>query len=200
VLERADWKGAAALPITSSQHPQADSLTRFARGLGMARSGDLAGAKGEIAALEALRGALQKSSQSYWADRTDEQIYAVSAWIALAEGNRDLAGKLMRAAADNEDASVKHVAMENRLYPMRELLADLLLEMGQAAPALREYEASLKETPNRYRGFYGAARAAESTGDRQKAADYFSKLVAMTKNADTARPELARAKAYLTQR
>ena len=46
VLERADWAGAAALPFKPSQYPQADSLTRFTRGLGMARSGDLDGAKG----------------------------------------------------------------------------------------------------------------------------------------------------------
>jgi tetratricopeptide (TPR) repeat protein len=200
VLERADWTGAAALPITSTEFPAADSLTRFARGLGMARGGDLAGAKREIEAMQALRSALQKSNQSYWAERTEEQIYAVSAWVAHAEGTRDQALKLMRAAADREDASVKHVAMENRLYPMRELLADLLLEMGQASSALSEYEASLKETPNRYRGIYGAARAAEAAGDRQKAKDYFAKLVAQSKNADTVRPELARANAFLAQR
>ena len=49
-----------------------------------------------------------------------------------AEGARDQALKLMRAAADGEDGSVKHVAMENRLYPMRELLGELLLQIGQA--------------------------------------------------------------------
>ena len=37
----------------------------------------------------------------------------------------------MRAAADLEDGSEKHVAMENRLYPMRELLGDMLMEQGQ---------------------------------------------------------------------
>ena len=199
-LERADWKGAAALAVTSTQFPAADSLTRFARGLGMARSVDLAGAKREIEAMQALQRALEKTNDSYWAARTEEQVYAVSAWVALAEGARDQALKLMRAAADREDASVKHVAMENRLYPMRELLAELLLEAGQAAAALREYEASLKETPNRYRGFYGAARAAEAAGDRQKAKDFFAKLVALSKNADTVRPELARATAFLAQR
>src|SRR5881409_2946773 len=188
-LERADWTGAAALPLDSTDRPEFDfithSLTRFARGLGMARSGDLAGAKGEIEAIQGLRRALEKSDQSYWADRSEEQIYAVSAWVAHAEGARDQAVKLMRAAADREDASVKHVAMENRLYPMRELLAELLLEMGQASSALREYEAALKETPNRYRGFWGAARAAEAAGDQQKVKDYFAKLVALSKNADT---------------
>src|SRR5262245_38187422 len=200
VLERGDWAGAAALPMMPTQHPQADSITRFARGLGMARSGNLAGAKQEIEAMQALRAALAKSNQQYWAERTDEQVYAVSAWIAKAEGNRDLAGKLMRAAADSADGAVKHVAMENRLYPMRELLGDLLLEMGQASAALPEYEASLVENRNRYRAFWGAARAAEGAGDRKKARDYYARIVELTRNADTQRPELARAKAYLAQR
>jgi len=49
------------------------------------------------------------------------------------------------------------------------LYAELVLETGQAAPALREFEAALKENPNRYRGLYGAARAAEAAGDQEKA-------------------------------
>src|SRR5262245_49340368 len=121
VLERGDWAGAAALPFKSSQYPQPDSLTRFTRGLGMARTGDVAGAKAEIEAIKELRTQLEKSNQSYWADRSEEQILAISAWVALKEGAPDQAVRLMRAAADGEDGSVKHVAMENRLYPLREL-------------------------------------------------------------------------------
>ena len=199
-LERGDWAGAAALAVVATGRPQADSLVRFTRGLGMARRGDLAGAKREIQAMQELRATLEKSNQGYWADRTEEQMLAVSAWVALAEGTRDQALKLMRAAADGEDGSVKHVAMENRLYPMRELLGELLLQMGQAAAAQREFEASLKENPNRYRGLYGAARAAEVAGDRPKAAGHYEKLVALAGKADTPRPEIARAKAFLGQR
>jgi Tfp pilus assembly protein PilF len=106
----------------------------------------------------------------------------------------------MRVAADGEDGSVKHVSMENRLYPMRELFAELLLETGQAAPALREFEAALKENPNRYRGLYGAARAAEASGDRQKAETYFAKFVAVSAKADTDRPEIAQAKTFLAKK
>jgi tetratricopeptide (TPR) repeat protein len=197
VLERADWAGAAALPVTSSRYPQADSLTRFARGLGMARSGDLAGAKAEIEAIKALRAVLQKANQAYWADRSEEQIFAISAWVALREGARDQAVTLMRAAADGEDGSVKHVAMENRLYPMRELLGDLLLETGQAVDALNEYEAALKATPNRFRGLLGAARAADKAGDRKRAGDFFTKLVELSTKADTDRAEIREAKAFL---
>src|SRR5262245_315916 len=197
VLERADWAGAAALPFTPTQYPQPDSLIRFTRGLGMARSGDLAGARAEIEAIKALHVALEKSNQSYWADRSEEQILAISAWIALKEGARDEAVKFMRAAADGEDGSVKHVAMENRLYPLRELYAELLLEMGQPAAALHEFETSLEQTPNRYRTFLGIARAANGAGNRHKASEYYGKLVNLAKNADTERPETQEAKAFL---
>ena len=200
VLERGDWAGAAALPFTPTQYPQADSLTRFTRGLGMARTGDLAGAKTEIEAIKAIRAALERSNQSYWADRSEEQILAISAWAALKEGARDQALRFMRAAADGEDGSVKHVAMENRLYPLRELYAELLLEVGELAPALSEFETALKQTPNRYRALLGMARAADAAGNHPKASEYYGKLVELTKNADTERPETQEAKKFLAPR
>jgi len=100
----------------------------------------------------------------------------------------------MRAAADLEDSSEKHVAVENRLYPMRELLADLLMEQNQPAAALPEYETSMKSTPERLRGFYGAARAAAATGDKEKSAVYFGSLARLTRNADGDRAETREAK------
>jgi tetratricopeptide (TPR) repeat protein len=166
----------------------------------MARTGDLAGAKAEIEAIKALRAALEKSNQSYWADRSEEQMLAISAWVALKEGAPDQALRFMRAAADGEDGSVKHVAMENRLYPLRELFAELLLETGQPAAALSEFEAGLHQTPNRYRAFLGIARAANAAGDRQKASEYYGKLVDLAKNADTDRQDIREAKNFLAQR
>jgi len=50
--------------------------------------------------MQTLQGALEKSVDRYWADRTLEQIFAVSAWVAHAEGARDKAIALMRKAAD----------------------------------------------------------------------------------------------------
>jgi len=80
--------------------------------------------------------------------------------------------------------------MENRLYPMRELLGDMLREHGEHAQALREYEASMKNTPNRLRGFYGAAKAAEGAGDAKRAAGYYRQLARLTRSADGERAEL----------
>lgn len=168
MLERGNWAGAAALEPIRSDYPPADSLIRFARGLGMARKGDTTAAQAEIEAIKSLRELLRDFGQIYWADRSLEQILAISAWIGADHGMHDRAVQLMRKAADGEDSSVKHVAMENRLYPMRELLGDLLLEIGRPADALREYEAALEANPGRLRGFFGAARAAERTGDLKK--------------------------------
>jgi len=90
--------------------------------------------------------------------------------------------------------------MENRLYPMRELLADMLMAQGDAGAALKEYEASLKNAPMRLRGFYGAAKAAEAVGDTTKAKEYFAKLARLTKGADSERPELRETRQRVTNR
>ena len=138
-----------------------------------------------------------EKDQPYWAGQVDIQITAVRAWLAHGQAHGEEAVKLMRAAADLEDSSEKHVAMENRLYPMRELLADLLMEQGQAGAALVEYEASMKSTPQRLRGFFGAARAAGASGDRAKQDAYFRDLVRLTRDADSDRAEIRQARQFI---
>jgi tetratricopeptide (TPR) repeat protein len=194
VLERQDWQGAAQLQPISGAMSAGDAITYFARALGAARTGDLAAAQTDVDQLKAQRVALQGMKQSYWAEQVEIQILAAQAWVAQGQGNREEALKFMRAAADLEDGSEKHVAMENRLYPMRELLADMLMIHDQPKAALKEYEASLKNAPMRLRGFYGAAKAADAVGDTRKAGEYFEKLARLTRNADSDRPELQEAR------
>jgi hypothetical protein len=199
-IERGDWKAAAALPVTSLLWDYADSITRFARGLGCAHGGDQAGAKTEIEALQELRRERAKAGDTYWAARIDDEIQAVSAWAAMAAGDTRKAEALMRAAADSEDASVKSVAMELRLYPMREMLAELLLEQGNAGAALKEFETSAQENPNRFRGLYGAARASEKAGKAETARLYYRRLLALSAGADDGRTELRQARDFLKKR
>jgi tetratricopeptide (TPR) repeat protein len=197
--ERGAWTEAAALESHPTT-PVADAITYFTRAMGSARRSELASARKEIAQLRQVKDALVESKQDYWAEQTDIQVSAVSAWVAYAEGKKAEAVKLMRSAADREDASEKHVAMENRLWPMRELLGDLLLAMHESAPALKEYETSLQAARNRYRSFYGAAKAAEQLGDREMAKIYYQKLLNLCTHADTERPELAEANKYLAEK
>jgi tetratricopeptide (TPR) repeat protein len=190
MLERQDWKGAAELKPLGTGVPAAEAITHFARAMGAARSGDLAATRADIDKLKELRATLEKAKQSYWAEQVEVQILGAQAWLAQGQGNRPEALKFMRAAADLEDGSEKHVAMENRLYPMRELLADMLMTQGETTAALKEYETALKNAPMRLRGFYGAAKAAETSGDKKKASAYFDKLARLTKGADGERAEL----------
>ena len=199
-LERQAWKEAAVLEPRGTQFPQAEAITYFARVMGSARGGDLAGADHGFEKLKNIRASLEGANQSYWAEQVEIQTLAAAGWIAQAKGQKGMALKFMRAAAELEDGSAKHIAMENRLYPMRELLADLLLEQEQSSAALSEYETSLESTPNRLRGLYGAAKAALASGQRQKATMYFRKLLELTKDADTERVEIQEAKAFLTPR
>jgi tetratricopeptide (TPR) repeat protein len=66
----------------------------------------------------------------------------------------------------------------------------MLMEAGQPAAALAEYERSFQRDPNRFRGLYGAGRAAEAAGDPAKAIAYAKRLVELTRTSDTKRPEM----------
>jgi Tfp pilus assembly protein PilF len=83
------------------------------------------------------------------------------------------------------------------LIPARELLARALLEAGNSADALREFEAVLTREPNRYRATLGAAMAAEKAGERERAAAHYARLLELAPAADPARTELASAKRFL---
>jgi hypothetical protein len=198
-FERAAWAEAAALAIPKTPFPQAEAITWFGRAVGAARSGDLAKSKEAIDQLRILKDRLAKVNDAYWTGQVAIQEHAAGAWLALAEGRKADAIAAMRKAADLEDRSGKHVAMENRLSPMREMFGELLLEANEPGQALKEFEASLRNNPNRYRSFAGAAKAAERTGDRAQVKSYYEKLVALTGNAETVRPDALTARQYLAR-
>jgi len=106
----------------------------------------------------------------------------------------------MRSAADLEDGTEKHPVTPGAILPARELLGEMLLELKQPAQAVREFETSMGREPNRYNGTYGAARAAELSGDLSKAKTYYAKLVTLCDKADTQRPELQQARTFLAGR
>ena len=86
------------------------------------------------------------------------------------------------------------------LAPARELLGYMLLDAGRSRDALTTFEATMKKEPNRFRGAYGAARAAEAAGDRGKARRYYSQLLEIAREADANRPELMAARKFVDNR
>jgi len=205
VLEHREWAQAAALELSPpdlawNKFPQAEAILVFARGLGAARTGDINAARRDLQRLQALKDAMTAAKIGYWAGQADFQIKTVNAWIAFAEKRPDEALQSMRAAAEAEEASDKHPVTPGNIVPSRELLAEMLMETSQPAQALAEYERSLKRDANRFRSVYGAARAAEAAGNSGAAREYYAKLQSLTANHDTERPELARAREFLTKR
>jgi len=204
-LERHRWSEAAALAPHPAEFPWkrfqwGEAITSFARALGAARSGDAATARQEADKLQALRDSLVQTKNAYWADQVEIQRRAALGWVAWAEGKNEDALRLMRSAADLEDGTEKHPVTPGAILPARELLGEMLLELKQPAQAVREFETSMGREPNRYNGTYGAARAAELSGDLSKAKTFYAKLVTLCDKADTQRPELQQARTFLAGR
>ena len=204
-LEHRDWAQAAALELSPPdlawhKFPQAEAILVFARGLGAARTGDINAARRDLQRLQALKEAMTAAKIGYWAGQADFQIKTVNAWIAFADKRNDEALQSMRAAAEAEEASDKHPVTPGNIVPSRELLAEMLMETGQPAQALAEYERSLKRDANRFRSVYGAARAAEAAGNSAAARDYYAKLQSLAERYDTERQELVKAREFLAKR
>ena len=199
-VERGDWKAAAELQVRPSPLAHVQAITHFVRAIGAARSGNPAAAKADVARLEELRDKLREAKDAYWSGQVDIQRQVALAWVLYAEGKYDDALKAVSAAADAEDKTEKHPVTPGVPKPAREFYGDMLLDRGMAKEALAAFEATLKKEPNRLGAYVGAAKAAEKSGDKAKAREYYKKVVAIAGGADQSRTEVADARAYLKKR
>ncbi|HKP03613.1 MAG TPA: hypothetical protein VJU77_09675 [Chthoniobacterales bacterium] len=199
-LERNDWKAAAALAIPNVPHwssfPFMEALIEYAHALGRAHTGDLAGAEKAIERMKQLRDATSDPKFDYFKKHLDLQMKTASAWVTCVRGKPEEAVKILRETADAEDLLGKHPVSPGALVPVREQLGGLLLELGQAKEAQREFESELKIYPGRFRGLLGAAQSAEKAGETESARRYYAKLAAQTAKAGDERKELAQVRAF----
>jgi hypothetical protein len=153
-LERNRWSAAAALPVRPApEWRAAEGITRFARALGLARSGRPDAARAELDSLAALEQALREAGglQTYWAGQVRIQRLAAGAWVEWAGGDTAQALHDASAAADLEDGTEKHPVTPGPVLPARELFADLLTAAGRRAEARDQYQAVLRRQPQRAR-------------------------------------------------
>jgi tetratricopeptide (TPR) repeat protein len=196
-LELHRWKEAAALPVPAIRKNWNDT-TFWARAIGAARSGDVAGAESAVKELTPLvAGREKRSRKSGYTVSTEKatDLREAEAWLAFAKGKPDDALQELRAAADRQDKD----GGESVGIPAREMLADMLLELKRPAEAIAEYKTVLKNSPNRFDGLLGAARSAQATGDTGGAQSFYARLAEIC-GAGADRPELAEAKTYLAQK
>jgi tetratricopeptide (TPR) repeat protein len=192
-LETHSWKNAEVLNPPAGAEPYNQAITYWARAIGAGHLQDAAAVQDAIAQYEAMVEATRKGKEAHIAKYMDTGRDEARAWLAFADGKNEEALRLLRPVADRQDAEGKGEVE----LPAREMLADMLLEMGRPEQALAEYEKSLKTDPNRFNGLNGAAQAAESANDSEKAKLYYSQLVKNCENAE--RPELSRAKTLLAK-
>ena len=203
VLENRRWKEAASLSLQDNvsklapleNFRWAGAHVYFARAIGAARSGQAAAAREATAKLKAIEDALIVPPGTYdWRRQVSIERQIAEAWTSYAEGKRDDAVTMMRAAADLDDATEKHPVTPGAILPAREQLGEMLLELDRPKEALAEYEGSLKRAPRRLVGLYGAAHSAKLAGDVTKATRYYAELAEMTKASDGTRAEIKEAR------
>jgi hypothetical protein len=158
-IERRQWNEATRLAPITDTLPQASAITAWSRAIGFARSKQAAAARKEAAKLTSAYEQLRAAGDDYWATQIQVQLKSALAWISYAEGKTDEALKLMRDAADEEDAVEKLPVTPGAIVPTREQLGDLLLESNRPADALKEFERALSMTPQRRGALAGLSQS-----------------------------------------
>ncbi|MDB4869034.1 MAG: repeat-containing protein, partial [Gemmatimonadales bacterium] len=171
VLERRAWSEAAALEPRATAFPYAEAMTYFARALGASHTGDLTKATAAIDSLASIQQRLSAKGEAYWAEQVAIQKLAAQAWVEVAGKREGGSGKreagsgkreadsalaLMREAVTHEDATEKSAVTPGPLAPARELLGDMLMQLGRSDEAKAEYRATLLKEPNRRHALQGA--------------------------------------------
>ncbi|HEY2808803.1 MAG TPA: hypothetical protein VGI91_08405 [Steroidobacteraceae bacterium] len=183
-LERKDWQQAEQLAVHQTPFPYTEALSWFARGLGAARLGHAAAATKAAGSLQKIHQRLMAAHEPYWAQQVQIQHLAISAWALMAAGDAPAALPRMRAAADLEDRTEKSAMTPGPLAPARELLGEMLLLVDEPAQALQQFEATLTREPRRFGALYGAAHAAQLSGNPETSEKYFRQLLQVCENAD----------------
>jgi len=200
-LEREDWQQAEQLTLRETAFAYTDAITWFARGIGAARLGHDTAANEAATALQRIKERLLGANETYWARQVEIQATAVVAWSALAVGKKVEALSQMESAAELEDGTEKSAVTPGPLSPARELLGEMLLQVNEPGKALEQFEAMLKKEPRRFRSLYGAAHAAQLSGNGDTSQRYFRELLSVCAHADKpARSELQEAEQSTLQK
>jgi tetratricopeptide (TPR) repeat protein len=190
-LEIRRWLDAAALEPALGAPPHLQMITYWARTIAAAHMRNAEATRQNAQKYDKAEQATDRSRYAYLVEQSRLSHDEVHAWLAFAEKKNDEAVREMRGVADTQDK----VGKQEVDIPAREMLGDMLLELGKPQEAIAEYEKSMKVDPNRFNGLAGAARAAELAGRLDKANTYYGLLL---KNCDNGRhsdrPELRRAR------
>jgi tetratricopeptide (TPR) repeat protein len=192
-IERRQWKEALTQQPAANTPPHVQLIAYWSRAIAAGHLHDSATAQDALKHGNELIEATRKGDKPYLADSLKDTHDVMQAWADYASGKTAEAVALLRSVADTEDK----IGKGETDLPVREMLADMLMDMQKPQEALVEYETSLRTDPNRFNGLYGAAQAAEMTQQKEKAAAYYAQLLKNCDGIRSDRPELAQAKTLL---
>ena len=204
-LENKDWERATNLELQDielnwEKFPWQEAIHHFAVAMGAANTNDFNTVKEKIEILKNLHQNLIAQNDKTKAipiKLVEIQIKTAQAWLNFRQNDIKNGLTIMEEAVEIERKTSKHPVTPGDVLPAIELLGDMLLELNKPEEALLAYEENLVDRPNRFNGIYGAAIAAEKSGDKEKAILYFNQLIELTENANSNRPEILEAKAFI---
>src|SRR5216683_361833 len=167
-LEQQHWTEAENLLPDPGVQPQVAGISHWAAALGAAHTGNLRAARQHAEQVRRLSAELREKGETYWAEQVAIQGEEAGGWVAFAEHRTYDALRLLRMAADQEDAAEKHAVTPGPIRPARELLGDLLMEMHEPKEAFIAYNQVLTLAPGRRNAMNGAAEAARMGGISSK--------------------------------
>jgi tetratricopeptide (TPR) repeat protein len=194
-LEMRDWQAAAALAPVAGAPADTQTLTYWGRAVAAGHLRQALQARSDLAEYDSLIDKVRTGSRAYLAGSIGARITRgeMLAWTEFAEGKSAEALGHMRESADLQDK----VGQGEVDIPAREMLGDILLELGRPQEALTEYQQALKLSPNRFNGLYNAGRSAEAAGDKAQAKSYYAALLESTDNgSQSTRPEFGHVKTF----
>jgi Tfp pilus assembly protein PilF len=194
-LELGKWAEASRLAPPGDAVPWAQAISWTAIGVGSARAGQPDRAGEAEHNLARLRDSTAAQNNKYWSDQVEVQRREVAAWITRQQGDSEGALAAMKSAAELEESMDKDAVTPGAVVPAREMLAQMQMLDDHTEEALDSYEAVLSVAPNRFNAVYGAAMAADASGNSAVANRYFKQLTRIS--ADDQRPELATARQHL---
>lgn len=161
-----------ALPDPGADFPYVRAAWHYARGVALARNGELEPARDEAARIAALA---QDKELSYPADIAFvvQDVFAIArhvleARIAWAEGDLERAIREFELAVQIQD-SLAYLEPPFWYYPVRQSLGATLLEAGRPEEAEQVFAASLEQVPDNGWALWGLMTAQQAQGDQTAA-------------------------------
>jgi tetratricopeptide (TPR) repeat protein len=167
---------------------------RYARGVALARDGEVDGARGELAGIQAILAKADYSAFAAWGIPAKEvgeiAAHVLRARIAQADNDLDRAVQELEKAVALQDA-MPYMEPPYWYYPVRQTLGAVLLLKGEPQRAREAFRESLGRTPNNAWSLYGLAQSYERQGMRAEAREV-EKYLARAWSGDRRRLDLKR--------